>query len=128
MDTRIDWDLSNRIIGAAIDIHKALGPGLLEIIYEECLCWKLRTLGVAFDRQKHIPISFEGMTFAGAFRLDLIVEKRIVVEIKSVEQLIPLHKAQLMTYLKMTGLQCGLLINFNSYPLKTGIKRVEIPQ
>ncbi|MBA2686719.1 MAG: GxxExxY protein [Gemmatimonadaceae bacterium] len=79
------------------------------------------------NRQKHIPISFEGMAFPGAFRLDLIVEKRLIVEIKSVDQLIPLHKAQLTTYLKMTGLKSGLLINFNSSPLKDGIKRVEVP-
>ncbi len=127
MEWRADWNLSQKVIGAAIEIHRSLGPGLLELVYEECLCWKLRTIGAEFERQKHIPISFEGMAFPGAFRLDLIVEKRLIVEIKSVDQLIPLHKAQLTTYLKMTGLKSGLLINFNSSPLKDGIKRVEVP-
>lgn len=127
MDWRHDWELSQKVIGAAIEIHRSLGPGLIESVYEECLCWKLRTLGIGFERQKYIPITFEEMTFAGAFRLDLVVEKRLIIEIKSVEQLIPLHKSQLTTYLKMTGLKTGLLINFNSSPLKQGIKRIEVP-
>lgn len=126
MDFRADWELSEQVIGAAIDIHRELGPGLVEGVYEECLCWKLGQDGIAYARQKPIPITFREMTFPGAFRLDVVVDRRLVVEIKSVDHIIALHKAQLMTYLKMTGLKTGLLINFNSAPLKDGIKRVEI--
>jgi GxxExxY protein len=125
MGWRADWDLSEKVIGASLDIHRRLGPGLLENVYEECLAWKLRSIGIRFERQKHIRIAFEDMIFPGAFRLDLIIEKRLIVEVKSVEELSGLHKAQLLTYLKMTGLKSGLLINFNSSPLKRGIKRVE---
>jgi GxxExxY protein len=128
MELPADWELSNRVIGAAIDVHKQLGPGLLESIYEECLCWKLRSLEICFERQKFVPIIFEEVQFRNRFRIDLVVQRRIIVEVKSVETLVPLHKAQLMTYLRLTGLQSGLLINFNSHPLKTGIKRVEIPK
>lgn len=126
MDFRADWELSEQVIGAAIDIHRELGPGLVEGVYEECLCWKLGQDGIAYARQKPIPITFREMTFPGAFRLDVVVDRRLVVEIKSVDHIIALHKAQLMTYLKMTGIKTGLLINFNSSPLKDGIKRVEI--
>lgn len=105
--------------------HKRCGRCQNDGVYEECLAWKLRSIGMHFERQKHIPIAFEEMTFPGAFRLDLIVERRLIVEVKSVEELSALHKAQLLTYLKMTGMKSGLLINFNSSPLKRGIKRVE---
>jgi GxxExxY protein len=120
-----DWDLSEKVIHSALEIHTSLGPGLLEHVYEECLCWKLAKSGLSFQRQVAVPIRFEEMNFPGAFRLDIIVEKRLIVEVKSIEKLIDIHKAQLLTYLKMTGLKSGLLINFNSSPLKSGIKRVE---
>lgn len=122
---RADWELSNRIISAALEVHTVLGPGLLEHVYEECLCWKLKKKGISFERQIPVPICFEGLSLPGAFRLDIVVEKRIVIEVKSIDKLGGIHKAQLLTYLKMTGLRSGLIINFNSSRLKDGIKRVE---
>ncbi|MBA2687360.1 MAG: GxxExxY protein [Gemmatimonadaceae bacterium] len=123
----MDWDLSERVIGAAIEVHRELGPGLVERVYEECFCWMLVQKGLSITRQHHVPVTFHGLTFPAAFRLDVIVENRLVIEIKSVEQLLRLHQSQLLTYLKMANKQSGLLINFNTSPLKDGIKRVIAP-
>ncbi len=123
----LDWDLSERVIGAAIEVHRELGPGLVERVYEECFCWLLVQKGLSITRQHHVPITFQGLTFPAAFRLDVIVEDRLVVEVKRVEQLLRLHQSQLLTYLKMANKQFGLLINFNTSPLKDGIKRVIAP-
>ena len=120
----MDWDLSEKVIGAAIEVHRELGPGLLEKVYEDCFCWLLTEKGMAVKRQCHIPLVFHGLEFPSAFRLDVVVENRLVVEVKAVEQLIRIHQSQLLTYLKMAKLRTGLLINFNSSPLKAGIKRV----
>ncbi len=99
----------------------------LERVYEECFCWLLVQKGLSITRQHHVPITFQGLTFPAAFRLDVIVEDRLVVEVKRVEQLLRLHQSQLLTYLKMANKQFGLLINFNTSPLKDGIKRVIAP-
>lgn len=116
-------DLTGRIIGAAIEVHKILGPGLLESVHEECLCHELGIAQVLFERQKEIPIEYKGIKLSCGYRLDLLVEERIIVEIKSCDTILPVHEAQLLTYLKLTGLRIGLLINFNVPILRDGIKR-----
>ncbi|MCC6573559.1 MAG: GxxExxY protein [Planctomycetes bacterium] len=115
--------LSERIIGFCIEIHKALGPGLLESAYEECLCFELATAGIAFERQKPLPVEYKGVRLDCGYRLDLVVEGLIIVELKAVEKILPVHEAQLLTYLKLTGIPLGLLINFNVPLLKDGIVR-----
>ena len=117
-------ELSNKIIGAAIEVHRTLGPGLLESTYEECLCRELSLNGLSFERQKPLPIRYKGVYLDCGYRLDLVIENCVMVELKSIENLLPIHEAQLLTYLKLTGLKLGLLINFNVPILKDGIKRM----
>jgi len=116
--------LTAGIIGAAIEVHRNLGPGLLESTYEECLEWELRQLGYAVDRQVKVPIVYKGRTLDSTYRLDLLVEKTVIVDIKAVERLADIHHAQVLTYLRHTSREVGLLINFNSPLLRDGIKRV----
>ena len=106
-------ELSEQIIGAAIVVHRALGPGLLETPYEECLCHELGKTGIKFDRQKPLPLVYEAVTLSCAFRMDLVVEGVVIVEIKSVARFEAVHAAQLISYLKLSGLRLGLLFNFN---------------
>jgi GxxExxY protein len=115
---------SNRIIGAAIEVHKLLGPGLLESAYEECLCRELGIQKISYEKQQPLPLTYKGVMLDCGYRLDIVVEKRIIVELKAVDRLEPIHSAQLLTYLKLTGLKLGMLINFNVPVLKDGIKRV----
>jgi GxxExxY protein len=110
--TRLN-DLSERVIGAAINVHRAFGPGLLESPYEECLCHELEKQGIKFERQKPLPLTYGTVTLPCAFRMDLVVERAIVVEIKAVTRLEPVHMAQLISYLKLSGLHLGLMFNFN---------------
>lgn len=116
--------LTSKIIGAAIEVHHELGPGLLESAYEECLAYELQKLDLPFERQKEIPVFYKGVHMSCGFRADLIVDSRVVVEIKAVHDLEKIHEAQLITYLKLTGCRLGLLMNFNTLLLKHGIKRV----
>jgi len=116
--------ITGMIIDEAMNIHKSLGPGLLESVYETVLTKKLRCVGLDVCRQKMVPINFEGLHFEEAFRCDLIVEDRVVVELKSVETLHPVHKKQLMTYLRLMNLHVGLLINFGAPMLKDGLTRI----
>ena len=116
--------LSNRIIGAAIEVHRNLGPGLLENVYEECFCRELSLQGISFERQKYMPVKYKGQKVECEYRLDIVVEDKVIVEIKSINSLLPIHEAQLMTYLTLSDLWLGLLINFNVVTLKNGIKRV----
>lgn len=116
--------ITEQIIGAAIEVHRALGPGLLESAYEECLCHELKLRGVPFERQKPLPVTYKGAALDCGYRLDLLVASAVVVEIKAVESLQPIHEAQLLTYLKLGGWNLGLLINFNVPVLKNGIKRI----
>jgi GxxExxY protein len=118
--------LSESVIGAAIAVHRALGPGLLESAYEECLCYELSKRGLSFERQRPLPIRYEEVLLDCGYRMDLVVKQALVVEIKAVETLTRLHEAQLLTYLKLSGLRKGLLLNFNSRVLKTGIKRLVV--
>lgn len=117
-------ELSNQIIGAAIAVHRELGPGLLESAYEACLCHELFARGIPFERQVPLPIVYRGHTIDCAYRLDILVGGLVIVELKSVEKLEPIHDAQLLTYLKLSNLWLGLLMNFNVEMLKNGIKRL----
>ena len=116
--------LTERIIGAAIEVHRALGPGLLESAYEECLCYELSLDKLNVRRQVPLPVVYKGVKLGYGYRLDLIVEENVVVELKTVEKLLPIHQAQLLTYLKLGGFKTGLLLNFSSSVLKDGIKRI----
>lgn len=122
-NTRAD-QLSNIIIGAAIEVHRALGPGLLESAYEECLAYELRLRGVVFERQVPLPVVYKGIKLECGYRLDVLVEQLVIVELKTVDVIEPIHDAQLLTYLRMRGLWLGLLINFNTPVLKRGLKRL----
>jgi GxxExxY protein len=117
-------DLTGLVIGAAIDVHKALGPGLLESVYEECLCRELDLRKIPHERQKEIPIEYKGVKLSCGYRLDLLVAKTLIVELKACDKLQPINDAQVLTYLKLTGLKVGLLINFNVPTLKEGLKRL----
>jgi GxxExxY protein len=118
--------ISEVIVDAAYHVHRALGPGLLESVYEVSLADALRARGLAVERQRPIPIHFEGKTFDEGFRADIIVERQVIVEIKSVEQLARVHKKQVLTYLKLSGLKLGLLINFGGELLKGNIERLAV--
>mgnify|MGYP003394248411 FL=1 len=117
-------DLATRIIGLAMDVHSILGPGLLESAYEECLHYKIVKSGLFVERQKAVPLIFEEVKLPCGYRVDLLVERKLVLEIKSVEALHPLHFAQVLTYLKLGDYKLGLMINFNTLRLRDGIKRV----
>ena len=111
------------IIGAAIEVHRQLGPGLLESVYEECLCHELYLRGLAFERQVALPVSYKGLQLDCGYKIDLIVEREVVVELKAVEKILPIHEAQLLTYLKISGKRVGLIINFDVPLLTRGIIR-----
>ena len=116
--------LTRRIIGAAIEVHRTLGPGLLESTYEACLCWELCEAGLAIERQLPLPVAYKSVTLDCGYRLDLVVERRVVLELKAVDRLAPLHDAQLLTYLRLSGVRVGLLLNFNVSVMTDGIRRL----
>lgn len=116
--------LSERIIGAAIEVHKGLGPGLLESVYQECLCRELEWRGIPFLRQARIGAVYKGMPLEICFRVDIVVQRSVLVELKAVEALLDVHTAQLLTYLRLTGFRLGLLINFNVPVLWRGVRRI----
>jgi GxxExxY protein len=120
----IEEQLTEAIIGAAIEVHRVLGPGLLESAYEQCLCHELTLRGIRFQLQVPLPVKYKGILLDCGYRLDLVVEERVVIELKTVETLVPIHEAQLLTYLRLSGLRVGLLINFNSPVLRNAIKRM----
>lgn len=122
----VDEDLTGLIIGAAIEVHKYLGPGLLESAYEECLCYELTAQGIPYERQKILPVIYKGKLLECVYRIDILVDNKVVLELKSIEKVLPVHEAQLLTYLKLTGIKTGLLVNFNVSLLKDGIKRFVI--
>lgn len=117
-------ELSNKIIGAAIKVHNTLGPGLLESAYQECLCYVLQKEGLKVEKEKPMPLVFEEVKLDCGYRIDLLIENKVVIEVKSVEALNDVHLAQTLTYLKLGDYKLGLLINFNVALLKQGIKRV----
>ena len=126
-DAKIFMDvnaLSRTVIGLAIEIHKELGPGLLESAYEEAMCYELDSKGLQYDRQKQIPVSYKGKNLDAGYRIDLLVENALVLELKSVSTILPVHEAQVLTYMKLGGWPIGLLLNFNVPVLKQGIRRL----
>ncbi|HHT9138519.1 MAG TPA: GxxExxY protein [Candidatus Wunengus sp. YC60] len=116
-------ELTQTIIGAAIEVHRALGPGLLESAYEECLCKELTLRQIPFERQRPLPMEYKGLKLECGYRLDLLVADMVVLEVKAVEAIVPIHEAQLLTYMKLGGWKVGLLINFNVPVLKQGVRR-----
>ncbi len=116
-------DLTKAILGCVIEVHSRLGPGLLESAYEECLCYELNRSGLAFQRQVALPIRYREIRLSCGYKMDLVVEDKILLELKSIDQLLPIHEAQVLTYLKLSGLRVGFLLNFNAVPMKNGIKR-----
>lgn len=118
--------LTERIIGAAIEVHRHLGPGLLESTYEQCLCWELRDAGLAVDRQMMIALKYKAHSLPGVYRPDLVVERQVMVEVKAVNQIIAVHEAQLLTYMRHAGIKTGLLLNFNWPFLRQGLKRLSL--
>ena len=115
--------LTKKIIGAAIDVHRHLGPGLLETAYEACLAYELETLGIAVERQKALPLVYKEIHLDHGYRIDLLVEQKVIIELKAAEQLTPIHEAQILSYLKFSECKVGLLINFNVKLLKHGLRR-----
>ena len=116
--------LTEVIIGAAIEVHRELGPGLLESAYRECLCHELKLRGLHFEYEIPLPVQYKGVKLDCGYRLDIVVEDQVILELKTVEKLLPIHEAQLLTYLKMKKCRLGLLINFQVPVLKDGIKRI----
>jgi GxxExxY protein len=119
-------EITDAVIAAALTVHKALGPGLLESVYEKCLAFELVERGHKVALQSEVPLIYRGLHFESAFRADLIVDDHVLVELKAVEQFLPIHHAQVITYLKLTRLRTALLINFNVPLLKQGIKRIAL--
>ena len=124
-DAGVDLNaITHGIIAAAIEVHRHLGPGLLESSYQECICYELSRMGLSFTREVHLPLSYKGLRLDCSYRADLLVEDMVLVELKSMEQLLPIHSAQLLTYLRASNKPVGLLINFNVLVLKDGIRRI----
>ena len=119
--------LTERIIGCAIEVHRALGPGLLESVYRDCLTIELTASQLAFEAERQVPLDYKGHRIRGELKLDFLVEDCVVVELKSVERPHPVHAAQVITYLKLTGCPAGLLLNFNGTTLRAGLKRLDHP-
>tara|TARA_B100000315_G_C14567701_1_gene583824 strand:- start:843 stop:1265 length:423 start_codon:yes stop_codon:yes gene_type:complete len=118
--------ITEEIIGIAINVHRALGPGLLESAYEACMVFDLSQKGLMVEQQKPLPVIYSEVKLDCGYRLDLVIEKSVIVELKAVEKIMPIHKAQLLSYLKLSGYKVGLLINFNTEILKEGIRRVVV--
>lgn len=116
--------ITREIIGAAIEVHRALGPGLLESAYEECLCRELTLRHIPFERQVPLTLAYKGVKLECGYRLDLLVTRAVVVEVKAMDEIAPVHEAQLLTYMRLTGCKAGLLINFHVPLLKSGIRRM----
>ncbi len=116
-------DLTDKIIGAALEVHRTLGPGLLESTYAACLAYELTLRSVPFEKEKPLPVRYKDVILDCGYRLDFLIDGKVIIELKSVEQLTPIHTAQLMTYLRLTGCQVGLLMNFNVEKLRDGIVR-----
>jgi len=119
----LEKDLTDKIIGAVIEVHRALGPGLLESAYQLCLAQECRLQKLPFEEQVALKLNYKGIALESGYRIDFVFDNRVVVELKAVEQVLPVHEAQLLTYLKLTGIRVGLLINFNTPVVKDGIYR-----
>ena len=119
-----DEPLTKRIIASAIEVHRHLGPGLLESSYEECLCYELSLKEIPFERQKPLPLEYKGIHLDCGYRMDIVADNKVVMELKCADKILPVHEAQLLTYLKLSHIRVGLIINFYSSVLKNGIKRL----
>ncbi len=119
-------DCSSEVIGACIEVHRRLGPGLLESAYRICLAYELSQRGLQFERERPLPVTYKEVKLECGYRLDFVVQSELIVEIKAVECLVPVHQAQLLTYLKLTGLRTGLLVNFNESVLRHGLRRLTL--
>ena len=119
----LECDLTEQIIGAAIDVHRVLGPGLLESAYEQCFCYELGLRGLTFERQVELPLFYKDITVSCGYPVDVIVEHAVILELKAVERILAVHEAQLLTYLRLSGIRVGLLLNFNANVMKQGIVR-----
>jgi GxxExxY protein len=117
-------DLARTLVDSAFKVHHTLGPGLLESVYQACLCVELEKRGIRFENQALLPLIYEGVKIEAGLRLDMLVESSVIVELKSVDKLLPIHQSQLLTYLKLADLRLGLLINFNVTMFKLGVRRV----
>lgn len=117
-------ELSGKVIGCALEVHRNLGPGLLESTYEQCLAHEMKLTGMSFKMQHPLPVEYKGTNLDCGYRIDLFIEDSLIVELKSVEKILPIHEAQLLTYMKLADISIGLLINFNVKYLKNGIKRM----
>jgi GxxExxY protein len=118
--------LTEQVIGAAIEVHRSLGPGLLESAYEECLCFELGERKISFRRQVPLPVEYKKVRLDCGYRIDLVVGNELIIEIKTVERLMPIHEAQLLTYLKLSGIEKGLILNFHTPVLRDGIRRMTL--
>ena len=116
--------LTSRVIGLAMEVHRALGPGLLESAYEECLCFELSSHGIPFGRQVPLPVIYKSVHLDCAYKMDLVVQGMLIVELKTIERILPVHEAQLLTYLRLSGITTGLILNFHMPVLKDGIRRL----
>ena len=116
--------LSERIIGMAIEVHRRLGPGLLESAYEACLCYELEQGGIAYERQVPLAVNYKNVRLDCGYRMDIVAGRELIIEVKAVERLMPIHDAQMLTYLRLSGYKVGLLMNFNSATLKEGLRRI----
>lgn len=119
-------DCSEQVIGACIEVHRHLGPGLLESAYEQCLAIELASLGLKFERQRPVPVTYKGLTLDYGYRLDFLVAEQLVLEVKATEQLLPVHEAQLLTYLRLTGHPTGILVNFGAETVRRGLRRLTL--
>jgi len=115
--------LGERVIGLSIDVHRHLGPGLLESAYEECLCFELKQTGIGYQRQVALPIVYKDVRLDCGYRMDIVVRNELIIEIKAVDRILPVHEAQMLTYLRLSHLRAGLLLNFNNVVLKDGLRR-----
>lgn len=125
-ESRRFLDGSHEVIAACIEVHRQLGPGLLESIYEQCLCYELTQRGMTFERQVLVPLVYRGMPLDCGYRMDLVVDSQIVVEVKAVEHLLPVHEAQVLSYLKLTKLPTGLIVNFHVAAMRSGLRRLTL--
>jgi len=123
MSLSYDSDLSERVIGLAIEVHRHLGPGLLESAYEECLCFELKQAAIDYRRQVALPVIYKDVRLDCGYRMDVVVERALILEIKAIDNVTPVHEAQMLTYLRLSGIQVGLLMNFNSVALRHGLRR-----
>jgi GxxExxY protein len=119
----LEQALTQRVIGLAIEVHRNTGRGLLESLYEQCLCFELQQAHIPFERQVPVPVTYKGKTLDEGFRADIIVDRKVIIEIKSVSAILPAHESQLLTYLRMSGIPIGLLLNFNVSRLTDGLRR-----